>query len=86
MWDVNREPPSEVADGSVSRAIVEAIADKEGLDPVELTPPLYEVIDPDALERIFADTSTVGSVTFTYENYEVTVRSDDHISVEKRRE
>ncbi|WP_394743422.1 HalOD1 output domain-containing protein, partial [Natronococcus roseus] len=30
----------------VSQTVVEAVAEAEGVRPVELTPPLYDVIDP----------------------------------------
>ncbi|MDZ5810964.1 HalOD1 output domain-containing protein [Halorubrum sp. AD140] len=61
--------------------IVGKIADREGVDPVELTPPLFEAIDPDALGEIAAAPPTAGQtevrVTFPYNGYEVTVGPDD---------
>ncbi|RQG93288.1 hypothetical protein EA462_01295 [Natrarchaeobius halalkaliphilus] len=74
---------TDVADENcVSQTVVEAIAEAEGTDPLELTPPLYEVIDPDALENLFTDGKTVGKIIFNYNNFEVCVFSDDSISVE----
>ena len=48
-----------------------AIAEREGVDAGELGIPLYEVIDPDALEVLFKDDT--GQVTFEYQGYTVTV-------------
>lgn len=72
---------------SVSQSIVEAVAEAEGVAPEELAPPLYEVIDPDALGRLFASTSNAdrgdGRVTFRYAGHDVTVESDGAVSVEE---
>ncbi|MDZ5810297.1 HalOD1 output domain-containing protein [Halorubrum sp. AD140] len=66
--------------------IVEKVAEQEAVDPIELTPPLFEVIDPDALGQIFATTPTAGrmevQVTFSYNGYQVAVRGDGSVSVE----
>lgn len=74
----------------VSRTVVEAVAEAKGIDPLELTPPLYEVIDPDALDQVFAASQTNGrmngQVTFSYNEYEVTVCGDGYISVKERDE
>lgn len=74
----------------VINKVVNKIAEVEGVDPLELTPPLYEVIDPDALCQILATTSTAGrmngQVTFSYTGYEVVVGGDGSVSVEKREE
>jgi hypothetical protein len=70
------------SDGEVppSRAIVEAIATREGLDATEIEPPaydpLYTVVNPEALDELFR-TGTGGNVrvVFEYEGYEVVVRA-----------
>ena len=73
-------------DGSVTNEVVEKVAEAEDVGPLELTPPLYEVIDPDALDKLFASMPTAdrmeGQVTFSYNGYEVTVWSDSSVSVE----
>ncbi|MFC6720738.1 HalOD1 output domain-containing protein [Halobacteriaceae archaeon SHR40] len=73
-------------DGSVTNEVVEKVAEAEDVDPLELTPPLYEVIDPDALDQIFASTPTAGGIegqmTFFYNGYEVTVSGDGYVSVQ----
>ena len=63
-------------DGDVSVAVVTAIATKRGVEPTEL-PPLYESIDPDALDALFAPTRSGGPrrgrLEFTYDGHEVAV-------------
>ncbi|MFB6309338.1 MAG: HalOD1 output domain-containing protein [Haloarculaceae archaeon] len=75
-------------EGHISRKVVEAVARKEGVSPVEVNPPLYEVVDPDALDQFFEDSAIAGrmegTVAFTYDGYEVSVHGDDDISVDVR--
>lgn len=62
--------------GEVYEQIVTEIADREAIDPVEL-PPLFDAVDPDALESLFAATGDgdgrVGRVWFPYAGYDVTI-------------
>lgn len=71
---------------TVSQSVVKAIAEAKDVKPRKLTPPLCEVIDPDALEKLFAHKSATGKVVFNYNSCEVSVFSDGYISVEKRYE
>lgn len=71
-------------DDSVTSVVVEAIADAAGTDPVDL-PPLFDFIDPDALEQLFsapaggpADEATL---SFQFDTWNVFVRSDGRILV-----
>lgn len=68
----------------VHETILEAVAAREAVEPVEL-PPLFEAVDPDALRSIFAPTAKgadrVGEVRFPYAGYEVTVRVDGDVDV-----
>lgn len=70
---------------SVSETVVYAVADETGSDPARM-PPLYDVIDPQALDRLFRGSSTRanagGRVIFTYEDCEVTVFPDGEVTVE----
>lgn len=66
---------------AVSLSIVRTIADREGVDPTEL-PPLYEVIDPDALDGLVdRNTGDRIVVRFTYSGHVVTVETDDEPTV-----
>lgn len=71
---------------TVSQSVVEAVAEAENVKHQELTPPLYDVIDPDALEKLFTHKSATGKIVFNYNSCEVNVFSDGYISVEKRYE
>ncbi len=79
------------ADGKqLSTAVVMALADVAGVDPAEIGVPLYDVIDPDALDNIFSDKHDGtprkgGNVVFTILNYEVTVQSYGEISIRELR-
>ncbi len=65
-----------------SRVVIEKLADADGVEPVELEPPLGTVIDTDALDRLFATRSaTAGRVTFRYCDYDVTVTSEGNVMV-----
>ena len=71
-------------DASVSDTIIAAVADEAGVDPLVL-PPLYERIDPDALDGLFTsdngDSYRTGSVTFVYAGYVVEVVCDDEPTI-----
>lgn len=74
-----REPPS--------TRIVREIAAAEGVDPTALTPPLYDVVDTDAVDALFARSQptppSVGTrVTFPYNGYLVRVEDGGDVSVE----
>ena len=72
--------------GSITAAVVEAVAAAEGVEPVDLDVPLYSAIDPDALDRLFrsapADNGIIGRITFTYAGYDVTVQATGDVRVE----
>jgi hypothetical protein len=68
-----------------SVAIALAVAAREGVDPTELTPPLGEVVDPDALDALFDgrdERSAERSVTFDYQGYRVEVSGDATVDLQ----
>ncbi|MFB6171889.1 MAG: HalOD1 output domain-containing protein [Haloarculaceae archaeon] len=71
-YDWSETPPS--------YAVVETVARADGTDPVDLGP-LYEQVDPDALDALLADARGV-AVTFPFAGHEVTVGSDGVIEVD----
>ena len=75
---------------SVSQAVIETVAEAEGVDTEDLTPPLYDVVNPDALEQLFSATSTAGrtegKVVFSYRTHEITVTADGLVRVETGQE
>lgn len=73
-------------DSSASTAVVSAIADAEGISPMDVRPPLASVIDPDALDRLVASMTgwtdePSGVVEFMYNGYIVSVTGNGDISV-----
>lgn len=71
--------------GSLSTTVVTAVAKAASVEPVEL-PPLYETIDPDALDKLLGASPTGsrsynGYVTFGYADHSVTVHADGEIVV-----
>ncbi|SFB71365.1 hypothetical protein SAMN05444422_101408 [Halobiforma haloterrestris] len=65
---------------SPSVTVVRAIAIREGVDPVELDPPLHEVVDPSALNCLFQENGRSSdhlALEFTYDTYRVRVTGTD---------
>lgn len=76
-FDPNGDRPSE--------AVVTAVAALRGSKPAELSP-LFEVVEPDALNSLVEHAQRVGDagthqVWFTYEGFDVGVRSDGEIRI-----
>lgn len=72
----------------VSDTVLAVVGVADEVDPVDL-PPLYSVVDPDALDALFSSTSGGrsgfdGSVTFQYAGFEVTVRDTGSVEAERR--
>lgn len=69
--------------GAASDVVVAAVAKAKGVDPLDLDP-LYDVVDPDALDRLFAD-GKAGSasleVSFTMADCEVVVDGSGEVAV-----
>lgn len=73
-------PPSDSGDPmSVSERIVLEIADREGIDAREVPVPLYDAINPEALESLFRGNS--GRVTFEYMGYLVSVTHEHELTL-----
>ncbi|WP_254763800.1 HalOD1 output domain-containing protein [Natrinema marinum] len=75
-----------------SQAVIEAVAKAEGIEPAALSPPEYEplhaVVDPAALDALFADRSNGakrphGTVSFPFCGYAVTVDRDGTVALEE---
>jgi hypothetical protein len=65
---------------SVAQRVIAEIAAAEGTPDAALSPPLYSVIDPDALDAMFpvgphARTGSTVELSFQYGGYRVSVRS-----------
>jgi len=72
---------------SVSEAVVRALATVERVEPTELDCPLYERLDPDALNAVFAPRldgtarPSDGSLVFSICRRDVIVRADGRVLV-----
>lgn len=73
-------------DESVSHTVIAAVAEVSNCDPMEL-PPLYDYIDPEALDTLFHSHSSEETnqdetyLEFTYTTYHITV-TDTYIYVD----
>lgn len=65
---------------NASSAVIEAVADREGVDQTYLAgPPLYESIDVDALDTICQFAPIL--VSFKFHGYIITVDSENNVEV-----
>lgn len=64
----------------LSEAVLESVADIEGVDPVDLDYPLYDALDPDALDALFRTGG--GYVTFSYHGYVVTAFANGTVDID----
>lgn len=71
-------------DRTPAEAIVDAVATAAGVDPLDL-PPLYEMVDPDAVDRLFGHPAeaaeTEALLSFRFDTWNVFVRADGRIRV-----
>lgn len=65
----------------LSMRVIESLAAVLETDPLELEPPLFSVIDPTALDRLFRP-ETTGRVVFEYGEHTVEVTSDGTVSID----
>lgn len=69
----------------ICTSIAMRVADEVGVPPEELQPPLYELVDPDALETLLrsdGNRTFDGSVVFDAYGCTITVAGDGRVSVE----
>jgi hypothetical protein len=69
---------SVTTDTPVSLAVVSAVSELKRIDPLELDAPLYDVVDPDALDDLFGETiggrrNTYCRVQFEFDGCEVVI-------------
>lgn len=85
--DVERHPRSPDGPRRASAAVVEAVAETKGVRPEAIGQPLNDVVDPDALDALFAPRGDgtprdVGAVSFAFAGASVTVTGEADVSVE----
>lgn len=67
-----------------SHAVVERVAALEGVDPTELVP-LYEVINPEAVDKLVGTADGSGSplaIDFRYHGHEITVTGEGVVHID----
>lgn len=86
MAQMSVQPVDKAVDASES--VVESVAAREGVDPVDLDVPLFDVIDPEALDALVRSVVDGSSrppvrIAFTYYGYDVIVASDGLVHVSR---
>lgn len=71
----------EDSSGDVPVEIVTRIAEREGVDPTELAPPLSTVIDTDALQRLVETADDDATVVFEYHGWIVKARGSGDVTL-----
>ncbi|MFC6765911.1 HalOD1 output domain-containing protein [Natrinema soli] len=72
---------------SLSLKIVDKVAEREGVQPEELNPPIHDAINTDALDSLYdaRDSEKNPSIIeFAYNGYTVTVDSRGDVDLENR--
>lgn len=84
---VSRTIRSADADGdSIAATVIDLVEAIRGVESVALNPPLYDVVDPEALDALFTPSSDLGTdvgyATFWYQGCRVLVSSGGRVTVE----
>lgn len=67
------------------RAVIEAVSDAEEVRPEDLEQQLYEAVDPDALNALFAGREPdTARIVFRYHGYDVTIRRGSSVTLDAR--
>lgn len=72
----HKEPPQ-----NMSHRVIEALATADNSDPLSMSPPLYDAVDPDALDLLL-DTDAPVEVEFEYDEYTVVADSEGRVTVD----
>lgn len=75
---VNNMSEINTGGASLSEVVLQKVAEREEVPPSELNPPLYDVIDPEALDSVFR--GSTGHISFEYHGYAVTVDCSGNVS------
>ena len=71
-----------LAEHKPTLAVVQAVADAENVDPAALDPPLYSVVEPEALNQLVSHDGTLDSISFAYRGHHVTVSGNGTVHVQ----
>ncbi|MFC7231096.1 HalOD1 output domain-containing protein [Saliphagus sp. GCM10025308] len=73
-------------DHDIGYRIIEAIATREGIDPLDVDPPLHVAIDVGALEDVLRSTNDSTSISFEYGRYTVHLDGPESVQLTPRPE
>lgn len=78
-----RELPAEQP---LSQSVVRAVAGAKGIEPEQVASRIYDVVDPDALDRLFESPSDdikreEAQLSFTIDEYEVVIQGGELVMV-----
>ena len=79
MAETSSKPPFN-PENPPSLNVIQAVADANGVDPLDLSPPLSDVIDTDELDALLHDPDFDGKIEFTYLGYQVTINAEGQIA------
>ncbi|WP_254863836.1 HalOD1 output domain-containing protein [Halovivax gelatinilyticus] len=72
------------SDSSPSYRVVTGVAEREGVEPESLEPPLYAVIDPEALDSVIEGAGSDDvTLSFSYAGYAVSVDGDGSVTIDR---
>lgn len=80
MMSDSRTMQSDVMGESTSMSVCLAVADAEGIDPLELKEPLYDTIDPGALDSLGENGGV--EIYFEYLGYDITITKAGDVIVD----
>lgn len=78
-----QQKSAQIAQSDLSTKVLESLATEMGCSPLDFETPLYDVIDPDALNALFAGGSQNGHVEFTYNNYRIVADATGDVRVSR---
>ncbi|WP_459193851.1 HalOD1 output domain-containing protein [Halosimplex sp. J119] len=72
-------------DQSASEAVIDAIAEQAGVGVLDLSVPLYDAVDPDALDAFYraSEGEASASVSFSYYGYDVEVSGNGDLVLDE---
>jgi hypothetical protein len=78
---------ADVSPETIDYRIVEAVADAKGVEPLDLNERLYDIVDPDAIAKLFvggarSGAPVQGEISFVLDDCVVTVAHDMTVAVE----
>ena len=69
---------------SMSTRIVTAVAEREGVDPVEMSPPLHDAVDLEEVDTLFSGADGSLQLAFRYDGYRIVADGSGAIEITDR--